>query len=94
MVMCYGSTCLKWAKYLDIPFINSITKCYLYEDVTVDCVKENECICLLTIKMRITYITTFSMGSFSCKELLAFEADADHCSQEKNKVPHLKQKAK
>lgn len=44
--------------------------------------------------MRITYIITFSVGSFSCKELLAFEADADHCSQEKTKVLHLKQKAK
>lgn len=28
------------------------------------------------------------MGNFLCKELLAFEADAEHCSlKTKNKVP-------
>lgn len=37
-VMCPGNTCLK---YLDIPFINSSIKCYLYEEVTGGCVKEN-----------------------------------------------------
>lgn len=33
--------------------------------------------------MRNVYTIMFLMGSFLCKELLAFEADAEHCSPKK-----------
>lgn len=48
----------------------------MYEGVTVGCVKEKNCLCLL-IKIRKIYAVMSLMGNFLCGELLAFEADAE-----------------
>lgn len=49
----------------------------------------------LLIKMRKIYAVMFLMGNFFCRELLAFEADAEHQSLEKtDKMPTQLEKQK
>lgn len=55
-----------------------IIKGCMYESVTVGCAKGKNNTYALLIKMRKIYAVIFLMGNFFCRELLAFEADAEH----------------